>query len=159
MKQYDARLVRTAITAIRLYFLDKCFNNSFKHFRNSLFIIVAQSSYILTFKFCLCSNFIISWTGNQRVYTSFSYQHQTELADELLYALVYFQRKYTGIYKVVLNCFSACAVDNLFPDFLPSSWILLRGLFWVSVSRFCTLPGIPQSFFKRSLSHLWNISR
>ena len=60
MRKYDARLIRTAIAAIRLCFLDKCFNNNFKHFRNSLFITVAQSSYISTFKFYLCSNFIIS---------------------------------------------------------------------------------------------------
>ena len=45
-------------------------------------------------------------------------------------------------------CFSAYAADNLFADFLLPWYILLRSLFWVSVSRLCTLPGIHQPFLK-----------
>ena len=81
MKKYDARLIRTAITAIGIYFLDKCFNNNVKHCRNSLFILLlrvvifqlSNSTYVLTS--------LSVATGEKRVYTSFSYQHQTELTD------------------------------------------------------------------------------
>ena len=60
MKKYDVGLIGTAVAAIGLYFLDKCLNNSFKHFRNSFVVIVAQISYTSTFNFHLCSKFIIS---------------------------------------------------------------------------------------------------
>ena len=78
MKKYDARLIRDAITAIGLYFLDKCFNNNVKHCRNYLFVTVAQSSYVSTFKVTYVLTSLSAAAGYQRVYTSFSYQHQTE---------------------------------------------------------------------------------
>ena len=74
MKKYDARLIRTAITVTGLCFLDKCFNNSVKHCRNRVVIFhLSNSTYVLTL--------LSIATGNQQVYTSFSYQHQTELMD------------------------------------------------------------------------------
>ena len=75
------RLIRTAITAIKLYFLNKCFNNNFKHFRNFLFITVTQSSYISTFKFYLCSNFIISGNWQPTSIYLILLFHQTDLTD------------------------------------------------------------------------------
>ena len=74
MKNYDARLIRTAITVIGLCFLDKCFNNNVKHCRNRVVIFqLSNSTYLLTL--------LSVATGNQQVYTSVSYQHQTELKD------------------------------------------------------------------------------
>ena len=74
MKNFDARLIGTAITVIGLCFLDKCFNNSVKHCRNRVVIFhLSNSTYVLTL--------LSIATGNQQVYTSFSYQHQTELTD------------------------------------------------------------------------------
>ena len=83
MKKYDARVIRTAITAIKLYFLNVLITISsiLEIFRNFLFITVTQSSYISTFKFYLCSNFIISGNWKPTSIYLILLSHQTDLTD------------------------------------------------------------------------------
>ena len=64
------------------------------------------------------------------------------------YDLMMSTGSYSSGVKVFSTAFQPVQQTICFLTFLPSSYILFIGLFWVSVSHLCTLPGIPQSFFK-----------
>ena len=81
MRKYDARLIRTAIAAIRL-----CFEINVLITISSILEILFLSLLLRVVIFRLSnSTYVLTSlsvaTGNQQVYTSFSYQHQIELMD------------------------------------------------------------------------------
>ena len=74
MKKYDVGLIGTAVAAIGLYFFDKCQILFLSLLLRLVIFQLSISTYVL-------SSLSVA-TGKQQVYTSFSYQLQTQLTDD-----------------------------------------------------------------------------